>query len=298
LTSQSQTVVASAHPLRGRAAAPSTTVAFALGRRELVLWLTGVLLCQQLMAVPAGSLDGYVTGLQGLLASKSVFYYLAWYAILRLVADSSRAAPARSGDVVLALAVIASGFLTARSVHGMALTASAIYLIARDRRDVSLAAAGAVLLALAFNIFWGPRLFELFAYHLLEVDAALVGAALSATRTGVVWSDTIVGAASGHSIIIYGPCSSFHNISLGLLCWVALTKLARPRWAAGDLWIGVSVVLAVVGLNATRLYLMALSAEGYAYWHAGTGQQIFSWATTLVVLAISLFGALRVRRAP
>ncbi|MFN3744647.1 MAG: hypothetical protein ACK4TL_08080 [Hyphomicrobiaceae bacterium] len=272
--------------------------AAALHRREIILWLAGALLCLQLFAVPADTLEAYAGGLQELLASKSVIYYLAWYVILRLVADSSMTAPARAGDIALTLAVIASGFLMARSAHWIAVTASALYLMGRDRHDVTLAAAGAVLLALAFNGFWGPQLFELFAYHLLQADAALVGAALSATRSGIVWSETIVGTASGHSIIVYGPCSSFHNISLGLLCWVALTKLARPRWAARDLWIGLAVCAAVVALNASRLYLMALSAEGYAYWHVDTGQQLFAWATTLTVLAISLFGALRVGRKP
>lgn len=296
MASQSQTAVASPHLAGGRTApAIVARAASTLGRREVILWTVGALLCLQLFTVPADSLEAYAAGLQSLLASKSIFYYLALYAILRLVADSSRMAPARTGDFVLALAVIASGFLTARSAPGLATTVCALYLMIRDRRDLRLAAAGAVLLALAFNGFWGPRLFELFAYDLLKADAALVGAALTATKTGVVWSETIVGAGSDHSIIVYGPCSSFHNISLGLLCWVSLTKLARPRWVASDVWVGIAVCAAVVALNASRLYLMALSADGYAYWHQGAGEQISAIATTLTVLAISLFGALRVR---
>jgi hypothetical protein len=299
VASQSQTPVSPAS-IVGEQTVPAAEArpAAVLHRREVILWLAGALLCLQLFAVPADTLEAYAAGLQGLLASKSVIDYLAWYAILRLVADSSTVAPARSGDIVLTFTVIASGFLTARSAHWMAVTSCALYLMLRDRNDVTLAAAGTVLLALTFNGFWGPRLFELFAYHLLQVDAALVAAALSATKTGTVWSETIVGAGNGHSIIVYGPCSSFHNISLGLLCWVALTKLARPRWVTSDLWIGLAVCAAVVALNASRLYLMALCADGYAYWHVGTGQHLFAWAMTLTVLVISLLGALRVGRTP
>jgi hypothetical protein len=93
------------------------------------------------------------------------------------------------------------------------------------------------------------------------------------------------------------PDSSYHNISLGLLCWVSLTKLARSRWASGDVWVGLLVCAAVVALNASRLYLMASSSESFTYWHEGTGQHLFAWATTLTVLGISLWGALREGRA-
>jgi hypothetical protein len=258
----------------------------------MLLWLAAALLCQQLLIVPASSFATYVEGLQGHLAEKNVFTYVAWFAVLSLIADSTRQAQARTSDVIVLLAVVAAGILTARSAHWLALTASATYFMVRDRSDIKLSAAGAVMLALAFNGFWGPRFFELFAYYLLKADAALVGAALEATRTGVQWSETVVGASSAHSIIVYGPCSSFHNISLGLLCWVALTKLARPRWLTSDIWVGLAVVLTVIALNVSRLYLMALDAESYTYWHTGAGQLIFAWATTLSVLAISLYGAL------
>lgn len=298
MASQSHTRVASARPGGcGVGLEPGIHGALALGRREMLLWLAIALLCHQLLAVPAGSLEAYLAGLQGHLASKNIFTYVAWFAVLSLLADSARRAPGRASDVVLVLAVIASGVLTARSAPWLALTASATYLMVRDRTDIKLSAAGAVMLALAFNGFWGRRLFEIFAYYLLQADAALVGAALNATRSGIQWSETIVGATSDHSIIVYGPCSSFHNISLGLLCWVALTKLARPHWIKSDIWVGVGVVLTVIALNASRLYLMALDAESYAYWHTGTGQLIFAWATTLSVLAISLYGALHVGRA-
>ena len=275
-----------------------TRAAAGIGRREVVLWLVVALLGHQLFALPAETIGQYTEGLQGLLASKSIFYYIAWYAVFRLVADSSRTAPATITDIVFASAAITLHFLSARSVPWMALGLSGIYLAARSHGDAALAAAGAVLLALAFNGFWGPTLFDMFAYHLLRADAALVGAALTASQSGITWSETVIGSAGGHSIIIYRPCSSFHNISLGLLCWVSLTKLARPQWTRSDIWVGALVCAAVVALNASRLYLMALSGESFAYWHHGTGQQVFAWTTTLTVLVFSLWGALRVGHTP
>jgi exosortase/archaeosortase family protein len=92
---------------------------------------------------------------------------------------------------------------------------------------------------------------------------------------------------------MFGPCSSFHNISLGLLCWVAITKLRRPDWAPGDAWVAALVVVAVVLLNTGRVYLMALSAEMYDYWHTGFGAHLFALVASAAVIAISVWGALR-----
>ena len=50
-------------------------------------------------------------------------------------------------------------------------------------------------------------------------------------------------------------------------------------------------------LNGSRLYLMALSPDYFAYWHDGLGQQLFVWATMLGVLLISLSGAIGFGRA-
>jgi exosortase/archaeosortase family protein len=112
----------------------------------------------------------------------------------------------------------------------------------------------------------------------------------------VIWNANIIGTQNGHSIIVYASCSSLHNISLGLLCWVSIKSLVRTHWQRADVGIGLLVCAVVVLLNVSRLYLTALSPEQYAYWHGGFGEEIYLWATTLIVLLISLWGALRVRQ--
>ncbi len=164
------------------------------------------------------------------------------------------------------------------------------------RDDRRLQAAAAVLFALAFNGMWGPVIFEVLAIYLLRADAALVGTVLSLTQPGMTWHDTIVGKPDGHSLFIYSPCSSFHNISLGLLCWVAVTKLIRTAWVRADVLVAVGVTAAVIFLNASRLYLMALSPDYFTYWHDGFGGVVFAWVVTFAVVLISLWGAIRVRR--
>lgn len=80
---------------------------------------------------------------------------------------------------------------------------------------------------------------------------------------------------------------------MGVLCWIALTKLARTDWVRGDAYVGLAVCAAVLSLNTARIYLMPLNPTTYAYWHEGTGAAVLGWSMAVVVLAISLFGVLR-----
>jgi exosortase/archaeosortase family protein len=268
----------------------------AIGRRELFIWLVFILLANQLLRLNAASLSGLGEALFDALQNKSAIYYLGWYATLQLLLDDRTEEAATKSDVAFALSVTLFNFLPGYSIPWLSATATGLYLLATSRGNTRQNAAAAVLLALAFNGFWGPKLFDFFAIYLLRADAALVGAALSATQSGMSWDDTIVGTPEGHRVLIFGPCSSFHNISLGLLCWVAISRLVRQVWRWQDLWIGLAVCTAVVLLNGTRLYLMALNPESFGYWHHEFGATIFTWVTTLTILLISLWGIYRTER--
>lgn len=240
---------------------------------------------------------GRIEALLPALMGKSAFYYLGWYAVFRLLSEGNPEARSTRADIAFALLVATINFLSDSSVSWMSATLAGLFLLATSHGDRKINAAAAVLLALSFNGMWGPLLFDVLAIYLLRADAALVGTVLTLTQPGATWHDTIVGVSSGHSVFIYSPCSSFHNISLGLLCWVALTKLVRTRWVRQDIHVAVAVCATVILLNASRLYLMALSPDYFTYWHDGFGQQVFTWATTLAVLLISLWGAVRAGRA-
>ena len=100
--------------------------------------------------------------------------------------------------------------------------------------------------------------FRFFALDLLRGDAILVGTLLDATRSGYTWHDNII-ETQGHGIEIYGNCSSFHNVSLSILCWVTLTKLSRPNWISSDFIFGAAVCVVMIALNVARLYVAALN---------------------------------------
>jgi exosortase/archaeosortase family protein len=260
-----------------------------MGRSELFLWFVCILLANQLFQLADYSASGFVQAL----SNRSAFYFLGWYVVLRQLHDSAHDPPATRRDVAFIVVAAALNLVSSNALSWLSCTIIAAYLLATSRPDSKHNAAGAVLLALSLNGLWGWQFFEFFAIYLLRADAALVGALLSMTQPGMTWADTVIGSAAGHSVFIYSPCSSFHNISLGLLCWVSVTKLFRTAWVRSDVLVALAVVATVVGLNGTRLYLMALSPGYFAYWHDGLGATLFALATTLAVLLISLWGAMR-----
>lgn len=277
--------------------APARVFTRALRRREFFLWIVALLFASQVLRLPAGSAGELGQGLASAIADKSMFFYLAWFAVARLLLDGNATRIAGRADLLLVAGVGLANLLPWLSVVWVTTTITAIYMWATSREDRAQQAAAAVLLAVAVNGFWAPRIFDLFAYSLLRLDTALVGSILQATQPGMSWHDTIMSAPGGHSILVFGPCSSFHNISLGLLCWIALTKLARTEWVVSDILVAAAVCVAVIGLNTGRLYLMALSAEDFRYWHEGFGSQLFAWTTTAAVLLISALGIQRAGRA-
>jgi hypothetical protein len=272
----------------------STASTAAMCRRELFIWLLCVLAAHYflhfLRANPHAD-ESFIEALGHSLASRSVFHYLGWYAAFQLVVSAAPGQPASRFDIGFVLIAALLPFVPANSPLWLSMTATAIYLVAATSAT-KLRAAGIVLLALAFNGFWGPKVFEVFAFPLLTVDTALVGGLLSLLHSGYSWQGTMI-ESDGHGVVIFGPCSSFHNISLGLLCWIAITKLSRPGWAPGDAWIAVMVVAAVLVLNTARVFLIALSTQMYAYWHSGFGADLFALVTSAAVIAISVWGALR-----
>ena len=272
-----------------------------ISRRELVIWVVAVLFASRLFRIETEPLTGLFDGLATLLAQNSVFHYIGWYAVFNLLRESPLADRARPWEVACALGLCVVNVLQAKSTVWVSCTAVSLYLWVMHPGDARVRAAAAVLLALAVNGLWAPLFFRTFSYPILLADAVMVGGALFLLQEGTSWLGTnIIGTSSGHRVLIYGPCSSFHNISLGLLCWVSLTMLARPRWVRNDLSVASMVVMTVILLNTARLYLIALSpdAASYNYWHGGSGEEPLAWTMTGCVLAISLWGALRAGRAP
>jgi len=267
-------------------------------RRELFIWFAAILFATKLfqsVAQVSGLSFRDTQMIQA--AGLGAFQLVAWFAVFRLFLSESPQNPATGRDFavigVLGIVNIALGMtnvMPAQRAVWIVATIAAIYIYFSSAKASYARAAATVLLALAVQALWGPVFFSLFDYDLLRGDAALVGTLLDATQSGYAWHDNVVGT-DVHSIAIYSGCSSFHNVSLAMLCWVALTKLSRPSFIATDFIFGAAVCLVMIAVNIARLYVAALSFDAYQYWHNGNGAHIFQVGVSVLILVISLWGS-------
>lgn len=230
------------------------------------------------------------------LESINVFQIFAWYAAFALLQASDRIRPASPGDLAIVY-FIASGMLGAnlfadRTVFAVLATIAALYLCLNHRGDLNFKAAGAVFLAIAANGVWGPLFFSYSADEFLWADSRITGAVLHFLRPDIEWSALAIRAPDGHRIVVIDQCSSFHNMTLAILCAVSMIMLRRHTWRQSDIYVIAILCVTMFLMNAARIFAMALGKANYIYWHDGPGAMIFGAAVTLVIFAVC-FVALR-----
>jgi len=269
----------------------------AFTRRELFIWFAAIIFATKFFqSVLQVSGLSFQDSLFVRAAGIGAFQLLAWFAVFRLLAREPSRDPATHQDFavigllgIFNIALNIMNAVPAQRVIWIVATLSAIYIYLMSPKGSYSRAAATVLLALCVQSLWGPILFSLFAFDLLRADAAIVGAFLDLTQSGYAWHDNVI-ATQGHSIEIYSGCSSFHNVSLAMLCWVTLTKLTRPIWIATDFIFGAAACAVMIAVNVTRLYVAALSYGSYEYWHNGDGAHIFQVGVSVIILLICLWG--------
>lgn len=263
----------------------------ALPRRNIFIWAVVILFLNQLYGaikeMPAASLEALVTDL----CAVGIFQYMAWYVIFRLLSSSDRAPAARSRDFLVIAALCLPVFLPTTRMIWVAATGIALYLWLSSAGDLKLRAAGIVLAALAVQELWGHLLFQLISFPLLRAETAVVGTMLEAARPGTVWQDNAIMGPSGYGIVIIGNCSSFHNLSLAMLCWLTVSRLWNQSWRVRDFVIGGAIGVTMILFNVARLCVMGWNINLYHFWHDGIGAQIFAIGASLTILLISLYGA-------
>jgi hypothetical protein len=271
-------------------------VALDLPRRDVFIWVCAILFSNQLLSVIKEAASAAPWQLLSDLAAIGAFQLMAWYAIFRLFASSDFAAKARLRDLLIAVALCFLVFVPSTRTIWVAALGAGIYAWLFHGGDLKARAAGLVLASLSVQEFWGRIVFKLFAFPLLRAETAAVGTTLQAVRPGTVWEGNVIAGSTGHTIVVYDLCSSFHNLSLAALCWVTVRSLRDQRWQGRDFVTGGFVGMTMVLLNITRLCLMAWNADLYQYWHDGAGAQIFAIGASAVVLLISLHGSRSDRR--
>jgi hypothetical protein len=268
----------------------------ALLRRDLFIWAVVILFFNQLADAAKGPLIFTTQSIIYVLFAISIFQYMAWYVIFRLLWTSDRAQAARWQDLASVTALLILLFVPAGRMIWVSATALAGYLCLFNDGDRRLRSAGIVLAALSVQELWGHLFFNLIALHLLRVETAAVGLILEMAGTGTSWKGNIITGPTGFGLAIFAPCSSFHNLSLAVLCWVTVTRMRCQHLSLRTLVVGAMIGTTMIALNFTRLYLMALDADSYELWHEGVGAEIFAVGASLAVLLISLIGIRKTER--
>ncbi len=258
-----------------------------LSLKELALWSSLLLLANGLLGSLVGGQFGF--GPDGILdfIFGGGFLMVAWGAAIWLLLR----APAKAAslpDVLATLGLCVIGALAQPEALPIAVTGLGLWLFLK--KDDEIRAAGAVLLAIASQQFWGHLILGALAPELVRLDAAMVGEAMVQTVRGSSWHDNIITAPSGYSIVVLEGCSSFANVSTALLAWVAFGRLERVKWLPRDLVVGAVVVVSQIALNVTRMYLMAQSPQNYLYWHDDGGKQLYVAAASAAAVFISVVG--------
>jgi exosortase/archaeosortase family protein len=242
--------------------------------------------------MPAVSLEALVSDFLAV----GIFQYLAWYVVFRLLGSSDRAPAARSRDFLVIAALCIPVFLPTSKMVWVAATGIAAYLWLFNRGDPKVRAAGVVLAALSVQELWGHIFFNLVTFPLLRAETAVVGTMLEVARPGTVWHDNAITGPNGYGVVIINSCSSFHNLSLAMLCWLTVSRLRRQDWRVRDYVIGGVIGVTMILFNVVRICLMAWNINLYHYWHDGIGAEMYAIGASLTILLMSLYGARPTRR--
>jgi exosortase/archaeosortase family protein len=266
-------------------------------RRELFLWSALALAANEALQVVASqSLSSFGASLE----TQNYILWLAGSAFVYRVSASSRDRPADRLDfgflAATCLSILVTSFLPHRWGIGLIATAIAMYLLFAHRGDRNLKAAGCLLLGMSAYLVWGPIFFQLVTPEAVRADALVVAGILKLLRPDILWTDTNFQTHGGHRIVLVGACSSFQNISTGLLACTTFAMLARTEFVRRDIIAVVFAIAAMVLSNAARLCLLAWDSTSFAFWHDGDGANLFVFGQTALVLLIAWWGAATWRR--
>lgn len=274
-------------------AATATAFSAHLSRSELAALLLVVLtlngFANRIAAALADS-DRAVAG--GLLGLNAVVLF-ACFAMVRLALDDQARARATRADTLLALVALVAALVPLKLVSAMALPLVALVLYRSSSPGSAERRIAIIGLALAGSVTLGPALMAFFGSSLTRIETSLLPLFTDLRTDGNV----LYGASGGTTFIVGGGCSSFANMTLGIVAVTAFWQLFGGDSTRTMLaWCGIAVT-AVIAINTLRLALIGLDPSDYDYLHNGGGADLFMWATELAVLAVAMAAVLRMQRA-
>lgn len=220
----------------------------------------------------------------------SAVIWFALYALLKLALAADCLDPVRRGDwLVMAGLLVASIFPIAIAASA-AMVGAGLYLWLTTENGSPLRRVAIIVLALTGPLFWGPAVLALLGPEITRIETAVIASASGFRTMGnVFW------AVDGQTrFVVAGACSSLANISLTLLFIATLTQLLDIPINARLVPVVVGGLAATIFVNCVRIASIGHFPQALDYLHNGGGQQLFSWASLLLMGTIVGAGLLRV----
>lgn len=129
------------------------------------------------------------------------------------------------------------------------------------------------------------------AQTFLHIDTWLVTAVLAPTSIEVLQVGNIIIGEDGHKLAVMTGCSSFTNVSIGLLVWFAISQATEHRISSRAALAGCAVTVAIIAINAGRLGLMAINEELYVFFHDEYGKDLFELLLAAATLTLTFYGS-------
>jgi hypothetical protein len=233
-----------------------------------------------IVAVTDYGWDGALLGLFGI----NAINWLGLAAAAALVVQDRDAAALTSADQAVLAACLACALLPSPNLAALAALGGAGWMLATSPQGSIGRRAAIILAAIAAQQLMSRTIIAGASFELVWFDTWLVGLFTSVPVDGNV----LLRPTNGQLIVGMG-CSSFHNVSLGLLCWcilVAYFDLRLDRKLCG--WAALSVLVMML-INTARMLSLLRYPEHFEWLHAGTGAAIFAWSSLVTLLAIGMW---------
>jgi exosortase/archaeosortase family protein len=218
--------------------------------------------------------------------SVSAVVWFACFAALSLVLRRDAHAELRTIDFKVGVAV---SFLVAvpfPQLSWFALAALALYVLRASQAGSTMRRGALILLAVTVPMCWGPFLLHAFAKPFLWTDALFVSNLIGTEQTG-----NLVKFVDGSGYLeIFPECSSYHNISLALLAWIAVSQFVEHKWSPKDLVWCLLAALSVLTVNVARIGLIGLYRDHFETIHGPFGSAVADCVSLSLILVICLVG--------
>lgn len=175
--------------------------------------------------------------------------------------------------------------------HGVyiALTLAGGWFAISRRSDKLMSSIAQIWIALSVHELWGKLIFKVAYQSVAAVEVGLLYRIGRLFYGGLDMDGATLSIRSDWSIVVLEGCSSFHNLSLTVLIWLSILKIAeRPASPAALRALVVSASL-IIAINIARILVMLPSREAYLFWHDGTGSTFVALTSVLAAILPILY---------